>query len=218
MPTLQQQCTPSINFAATQPPKLSCPSGQQSWEPTFPSFFPLELPIALESGKLFGTCHHCLIPVKYLSIYSSHSKEEHRSINLMLTITLRVGLATASVFRSLQVRSERKWSEESVLNDVLNYGIVPDSKLLFTNDLEDPAFSLYPLLGNIKQCILEALEDRNSGIIGCSMSGSGSTIFALSSSPHTNLRPEWVSKVLSSFPFVSYYRCELLRRSPNLWY
>lgn len=106
------------------------------------------------------------------------------------------GLATKQIYETLQVRQLENRDPEKILKGFLagNYGYI--------NDLEIPAFSLWPGLSQIKQRLKDAGFDQ---VI---MTGSGSALYCIG--------PGKVS--LESFPEFFLQKVSFCNRSSGYWY
>lgn len=87
------------------------------------------------------------------------------------------------------------------------------------NDLEAPSFLLAPRLEEIK----EALRCCSASVAGSMMSGSGTSVYSLSSPRQQSdqqEQQEGIARVLKNFTDVQHFRVEFLNRQANSeqWY
>ena len=124
------------------------------------------------------------------------------------------GLSTALVFKTLDLNALSPIIPESLLDCFESNGAIKaaeDGRLV--NDLEPPAFKCQPNLLTLKS----AIQSLGSSIKGVMMSGSGTSVYAITSTDSSKLP---VDKIKSLFPTIRYYDCSFLNKNDDVksWY
>lgn len=117
------------------------------------------------------------------------------------------GLSTPLVFKALDLAATSSLSPIELLR---GFQCQPP-QLRLINDLEAPAFALCPLLSLLKDRLVQC-----EGVLGAMMSGSGTSVFALTAS-ETSLP---VDQILAAVPGTQYFRASYLNRPDDVryWY
>jgi 4-diphosphocytidyl-2C-methyl-D-erythritol kinase len=128
----------------------------------------------------------------------------------------REGLSTALVFKTMNLGACSSVNPDNLLGAFQKAGALQaaaDGQLI--NDLEPPAFQCQPLLLNLKAEIERAGDGILSGVM---MSGSGTSVYALSSA--SSKKELDVASILTKFPSVKYFPCTFLNKKDDnqAWY
>lgn len=128
------------------------------------------------------------------------------------------------MFKNLQLPHCSQIPPEDILLEFQRNGLrkAAAERGILINDLERPAIQLLPKLQRIKETITAShrLHCSDSGplLLGQMMSGSGSTIFALTEASGDSSE-EWIQAILREFPDLSHYQCRFTQRSDSHhWY
>lgn len=128
------------------------------------------------------------------------------------------GLSTASVFQALDLSRLSSRDPTELLRGFQETGVLRAlGSQLLVNDLETPAFLLCPQLGLLKDELSKL--PAQYGVQGAMMSGSGTSIFALTDSRVGSL-PLPTQSLLQAFPGTKHYACSFINRpdDPTVWY
>ncbi|VAX30802.1 4-diphosphocytidyl-2-C-methyl-D-erythritol kinase [hydrothermal vent metagenome] len=91
----------------------------------------------------------------------------------LLIVKPEHGISTARAYAEVAAYSEMDRSQQTLLVEILRNGPVDRLPEVICNDFEEPAYRLYPELGNIRDRLL------NQGAIAALLCGSGSSIFGV---------------------------------------
>jgi 4-diphosphocytidyl-2-C-methyl-D-erythritol kinase len=122
------------------------------------------------------------------------------------------GLSTKAVFQTLDVDNLRNITPKQLLDSFTEKGSLKCAQNMLVNDLEVPAFTCQPKLYEIKKMI-----SATPGITGAMMSGSGTSIFALSAADGPDIA---VEPIMNKFPNLSYFPCNFVNKNVDItsWY
>lgn len=125
-------------------------------------------------------------------------------------------MSTPLVFKTLQLSQCSERRADDLLRVFQEEGVIEAARQqLLINDLEAPAFSLMSKLRELKQDIASLRQSEDTyRIVGEMMSGSGTTVYALSEGDDAT----WSTTITNKYPDVAYYRCSLLQRTSGGWY
>lgn len=127
------------------------------------------------------------------------------------------GLSTALVFKALKLDSVSRINPESLLDCFETGGAIKAaSEGRLVNDLEPPAYSVEPKLAQLK-----ARLEKTSGFAGVMMSGSGTSVYAVSRKGDMLAEIDGETKaVLRDIPSMRYYPCSFLNKEDKVdaWY